>query len=76
MSKFRTNAFRMSKDFLNRGLFSDVLLVKERGGITIISVIDGKIRMTWRRRHFNKFITQEQVDNFIDEFIQYIKDKY
>ncbi len=74
--KFKTDAFRMSKDFLSTGLFSDVLLSKERGGITIIAVVDGKIRITWRRRHFNKFTTQEQVNSFIEEFIQYIKDKY
>ncbi len=74
--KFKTDSFRMSKDFLNRGVFSDVLIIKENAGITIIAVQDGKIRYNHRRVHFNSFTSQELVEKFIDGFISYIKDKY
>lgn len=74
MAKFKTDGFRIAKDMLARGIFSDVKVYKDRGGIQIIAVKEGLIHMYLVKGYkrfdaFNKFKDQLDVETFIDEFI-------
>ena len=71
MSKFKTDGFRLSRDFLKREIFSDCLIEKERGGITVICVINGLIeKCHFSEYSYKAFLFQEEVEEFIDDFIK------
>lgn len=71
MSKFKTDGFKLSRDFLKRKIFSDCLVEKERGGITVTCVINGLIeKCHFSSYAYKNFKSNEDIEKFIDDFIK------
>jgi hypothetical protein len=75
MAKFKTDGFKIGKDMMSRGIFSDVRVYKDRGHIQVIAVKDGMIHTDSLGYHsaFNKYKDQLDVEAAIDKFIEGIK---
>lgn len=79
MAKFKTDGFKIAKDFMTRGIYTDVRVYKDRNHIEVIAVKDSMIitgklmplNSTWSSvMAFNKFQNQSEVDAVIDNFIK------
>lgn len=75
MAKFKTDGFKIAKDFMSKNVYTDVRVYKQRSRIEVIAVKDGMI-VTGQLRHsasyrsaFNLFKSQDEVDTAIDKFI-------
>ncbi len=74
MSNYKVDGRTLAISFMSKGIFSDVMCYKEHGGITVIAVIEGKIKKrNYYNYHFNKFSNITSVDKFIEGFIIDIK---
>lgn len=69
MAKFKTDGFKIAKDFLAKGIFTDARIFKDRGRIDVILVKDGLIYQGSMGTAFNNFKDQEDLDKTIDKFI-------
>lgn len=70
MGKFKTDGFRIAKDFMAKGIFTDARVYKDRGRIIVILVKDGLIIQGVIGGAFNEFKDQESVNKAVDSFIE------
>lgn len=70
MAKFKTDGFRIAKDFIATGLFTDARVYKDRGNIEIWVVKEGMLYGGRFSGGYNTFKSQEEVNEAIANFVK------